>query len=310
MLTAVVPTHYSPAIARIGRALCEHAPASVQIVARPAPIRKDQRVPALMQDETAGELVVIYVNGMHDRLCALAERCVARGQRYAVIQIALRTTRHHSTETWRELWRKAAVVWSYYPLDLWIAEDHGPPLDFNFYHAPLGVDSAIFTLPSADRHRDILVCTSGFQRNQEGVAECDEAAVSVDGRIFQLGPHLDKMKSQVSYAQGITDEELARWYQQCQWVCGLRRHEGFELPAAEGLLCGARPLFYDRPHYRCWFEQWAEFVPEEPHDLVVENLKRLFKRGPKPVSERERAEAAMAFSWPRVVHGFWDRCGA
>jgi glycosyltransferase involved in cell wall biosynthesis len=199
---------------------------------------------------------------------------------------------------------------SYYPLDLWIREDGGVPVDFHFYHAPLGVDASIFTLPPVGSHRDILVCTSGFQRNQESVAECDEAAVSLDGRIFQLGPHLDRMKSQVSYATGITDEELARWYRQCQWVSGLRRHEGFELPAAEGLLCGARPLLYDRPHYRHWFDGWAEFVPEEPHDLVVENLKRLFARGPKRVSEEEREFAARRFNWEQIVREFWGRCGA
>ncbi len=310
MLTAVVPTHYSPAIARIGKALCDFAPPSIEVVARPAPIRKDQRVPALMANEKDADLVVIYVNGMHDRLCALAERCLARGQRYVVVQIALRTTRHPLTRDWRELWRKAAVVWSYYPLDLWIAEDGGEPVDFNFYHAPLGVDASIFTPPPSGSHRDILVCTSGFQRNQEGVAECDEAAVSVDGRIFQLGPRLDKMKSQVSYATGISDEELARWYRQCQWVCGLRRHEGFELPAAEGLLCGARPLLYDRPHYRYWFDEWGTFVPESAHDQVVEYLRAIFAHGPIPVTPYERVVASYRFDWERIIGGFWGRCGA
>ena len=309
-MTAIIPTHYSPAIARIGHALMQYAPPSVSVVARPAPIRKDQRVPALMANEADGDLVVIYVNGMHDRLCALAERCLARGQRYAIVQIALRTTRHPLTQTWRDLWRKAAIVWSYYPLALWIREDGGESVDFNFYNAPLGVDASIFTLPPNGTHRDILVCTSGFQRNQEGVAECDEAAVSVDGRIFQLGPHLDKMKSQVSYATGITDADLARWYQQCQWVCGLRRHEGFELPAAEGLLCGCRPILYERPHYRIWFDRWAEFVREEAHDGVVAELRTLFARGPKPVTAEERGAAVSLFDWKSIIDGFWERCGA
>ena len=308
MLTAIIPTHYSPAIARIGHALAQHAPPSVSVVARPAPIRKDQRVPALMANEADGDLVVIYVNGMHDRLCALAERCLARGQRYAIVQIALRTTRHPLTQTWRDMWRKAVVVWSYYPLATWIQEDLGSPVDFNFYHAPLGVDASVFTMPPNGHHRDILVCTSSAQRNQESAAECDEAAVSVDGRIFQLGPHLDKMKSQVSYAQGISDAELAGWYRDCQWVSGLRRHEGFELPAAEGLLCGARPLLYSREHYLCWYKPWGDFVQEEAHDRVVEQLRVLFAKGPRPVTAEDREAAVRRFDWSRIIKGFWERC--
>lgn len=308
-MRVLIPEHPSPALVRIADALMKHAPIGIECSKIPHP-RKDVRSGRPIPGEDQGDVVVLFCNGLRDHHQALADRCLTRGQRYVVFQIALRTTRHPRTDQWRRLWKDAVFVQSYYPLALWIAEDRGAPVDFNFYNAPLGVDASVFTLPPHGAHRDILVCTSGFQRNQEGVAECDEAAVSVDGRIFQLGPNLDHMKSQVSYATGISDEELARWYQQCQWVCGLRRHEGFELPAAEGLLCGARPILYDRPHYRCWFNAWAEFVPEEPRDLVVESLKRLFARGPKPVTEFERSIASTVFDWGRIVRGFWERCEA
>lgn len=305
-MRVLVPDHPSPALVRISDALIRYAPEGIECAKILHP-RKDVRSGRLVPGEDKGDVVVLFCNGLRDHHQALADRCVTRGQRYIVVQIALRTTRHHSTEQWRRLWRGASFVMSYYPLDLWIKEDDGLDVDFCFYHAPLGVDASIFTLPPAGSHRDILVCTSGQQRSQEGVAECDEAAVSVDGRIFQLGPHLDRMKSQVSYASGISDEELARWYRQCQWVCGLRRHEGFELPAAEGLLCGSRPLLYSREHYLYWFREWGDFVPEGSHDQVVASLIELFKRGVRPVTTDERASAALQFDWAKIVRGFWGR---
>jgi hypothetical protein len=201
------------------------------------------------------------------------------------------------------------VVWSYYPLDAWCAEDGSGPVDFQFYHAPLGVDATVFTPPvEREPAKPYMVCTSAAQRNQESAAECDEAASACDGIVFQLGPHLDRMKAQVVYAAGIGDAELASYYRRCQWVSGLRRHEGFELPAAEGLLCKARPLLYDQPHYRCWYDGLGEFVREEPHDSVVAQLTELFAKGPRPVTSEEHADAVRRFYWPYLVKGFWERC--
>lgn len=307
MTTALVLTHHSPAIARIGNALVEYAPPSVEVVGRPAPPRKDSKKSTWLEGEASADLVVLYCNGLRDHYQTIADRCVARGQKYVVVQIALRTTRHPKTQQWRDLWRKAALVWTYYPLDVWIEEDGGEPIDFNFYHAPLGADASVFTLPPDDKHRSMMVCTSGAQRNQESVAECDEAASQLDGRIFQLGPHLDRMKSHVFYATGIDDAELANWYRDCQWVSGLRRHEGFELPAAEGLLCGARPLLYDRQHYRCWYDGFGEFVPEGSRDEVAAHLVKLFAKGPTPVTMADWGAARALFHWPTIVEGFWER---
>ena len=303
-MRALIPAHDSRAIIRIGAALQKYAPGEVRLI---PPMRKDSKRSAQLPGEADGDLVVLPINGLRDHWQALAARCRARGQRYAVVQIALRTSRHPSTEQWRDLWRGAAVVWSYYPLGRWIAEDGGAPLDFPFYHAPLGVDGSVFTPGDGHALRGYTVLTSGFRRHQEGVAECDEAAAAVDGCVFQLGPTFS-MKAETFYGTGLEDDELARIYQQCQWVSGLRRTEGFELPAAEGLLCGARPLLFDRPHYRCWYESWGDFVTEGGR--TVEELTRLFERGPRPVTGPERDAAARLFDWERICRGFWERCDA
>jgi hypothetical protein len=259
-----------------------------------------------MDGEADADLVVLLVNGMRDHWQAVADRCVARGQRYVVIQIALRTTRHPNTEQWRDMWRKAALVWTYYPLEQWIKDDGGVPIDFPLYRSPLGVDASVFT-PEPAVARDILVCTSGFRRNQEGVMECDDAAHALSGTVFQLGPTFP-MNANTIFQSGITDDGLAAMYRRCRFVSGLRRHEGFELPAAEGLLCGARPVMYDKPHYRDWFGDWADYVPERDANTVTRDLVALFQTGGRYVSAEERASAAKLFDWERIVRCFWERC--
>jgi len=303
----IVPTHHSRAIQRISDALAAHAPAGSE-VARPETIRKDVHRSRQIAREDEGDLVVMLVNGLHDHFYYQADRCRSRGQKFAVVQIALRTTRQPSTSQWRELWKDAAVVWSYYPLDLWIGEDGGDPLDFNFYHAPLGVDASVFTVEPAAAERDVTVMTSGQRRSQESVAECDDAAADVGGRIAQLGPTFG-LRAQAEFHSGLTDSELATLYRRCQFVSGLRRHEGFELPAAEGLLCGARPVLYEQEHYLRWYAGWAEFIPERGQRNVTRDLRKLFERGPRSVSAGERAAAARLFDWGQIARGFWAASG-
>lgn len=301
----IVPTHHSRAIQRISDALAAGAPVGAE-VSRPATLRNDTRRSRPLEGEERGDLVVMLVNGLHDRFEYQAERCKRRGQKYAVVQIALRTTRQPKTQQWRELWKGAAVVWSYYPLDKWIAEDGDSPVDFNFLHQPLGVDADVFT-PEPAVERDVTVMTSGQRRGQESVAECDDAAAEVNGRLIQLGPTFT-LRSPTEFYSGISDPELAALYRRCQFVSGLRRHEGMELPAMEGLLCGARPLVYNRHHYRDWYGEWAEYVEENSARDVTRQLVDIFRRGPRTVQQSEIDAATQLFSWPRIAKEFWERC--
>jgi hypothetical protein len=279
-------------------------PGGVEAVRIP-PMRKDTRRSIEIPGEANGDVVVLFANGLRDHQQALADRCIRRGQRVAIWQIALRTTRHPSTEQWRDLWARAAVVATYYPIERWIKEDGGAPVDFNLYRSPLGVDASVFT-PEPAVARDILVCTSGFRRSQEGVMECDDAAHALSGKVFQLGPTF-KMNSLTTFGTGITDLQLASMYRRCRFVSGLRRHEGFELPAAEGLLCGARPVMYDKPHYRDWFGDWADYVQERDASAVTRDLVGLFQTGGRYVSAEERAAAVKMFDWGTIVQNFWKR---
>jgi hypothetical protein len=94
-------------------------------------------------------------------------------------------------------------------LDLWIREDRGAPVDFDFYHAPLGVDASVFQAPAdPTAPRPFVVCTSGYRRNQEGVGECDDVAAALGREVLQLGPTF-QMKAATTFVTGIEDAALA-----------------------------------------------------------------------------------------------------
>jgi glycosyltransferase involved in cell wall biosynthesis len=104
----------------------------------------------------------------------------------------------------------------------------------------------------------------------------------------------------------ISDGALAELYATSTWVSGLRHVEGFELPAAEGLVCGARPLVFDQPGMREWYRGLGVFVAELQGEKLIRLLTELFHQSPLPVSQEEREEALRRFDWERIAKGFWE----
>lgn len=274
-----------------------------------------------VDDEAAADIVVLHVVGYPETEAKVAALRAA-GKLYAIVQCCMRSTQRPSTLDWLGLWAGAVAVWSYLDLASLVREDLQAAradlrLDIkaldaantmaaralsHFYHAPLGADPAVFRpWPNAKTR---IVMTSGYVAESEGVRECAEAARRVGRPMSHLGPDL-QVGAHVSSFLGIADTQLAQLYSLCEFVAGLRRCEGFELPAAEGLLCGARPVMFDRPHYRQWFGSLAEYVPEGSEAEVTDALAALFARGARPVTDDERAEAMRRFDWPSIVAGFW-----
>lgn len=281
------PKPSSLALKRVITALAQYVPSNIEIVA----------------DLGAANLVVLHVIGRQDGNTKRAKRLRARGKQYAVIQYTVRNTREPSTENWFPIWRDAVLTWSYYDLKRLCAED-GVPQNFPFYHAPLGVDSTVFY--PRDVQRKYLIGTSGDYWLSESIREAVYAAKRVRRPVFHLGPELNR-GSDVTCVSGIDDDTLASWYSQCEFVAGLRRTEGFELPAAEGLLCGARPVCYDQPHYRQWFDPWAVFIPETSRAPIIDDLEVVFRQGAYPVTKAERDAAKIRFDWNKIITGFWNR---
>ena len=71
----------------------------------------------------------------------------------------------------------------------------------------------------------------------------------------------------------------------------LRRIEGFELPAAEGLLCGARPILFANSSGYDWYKPWGVFIEETDRAGVIDQLEAIFRRGAQLVTSEERAAA-------------------
>ena len=284
----VLPDVPSHAVSRTIAALTKHAPSSVSFV----------------EDSHEADLVILNVIGGQDRTRMAVDRLITEGRRVAMIQYCVRSTMRPSTEGWQPLWHKASLVWSYYDLPNLCRVDGVTP-DFEFYHAPLGVDAKVFKPPVRRSHK-YLVCTSGQSALTESVREAIYAARRVNRKVLHLGPEL-KRGPDVVCQWGLSDAGLARLYGECDYVLGLRRIEGFELPAAEGLLCGSRPVVFDKAHYHQWFDGWASFIQEGPRDEVIDSLESIFKRKPKPVTRAERVAAAMLFNWNIIITGFWER---
>lgn len=240
-----------------------------------------------VDNEKSADLVIIYAYGQRRKVEKRIKWVLERGQKYAIVQIALRSTANPDTRDWIPMWEKAKLVWSYYPLRTWAHDDGFEPI-FNFYYAPLGVDSDLFrNLHISDKSYKAVVGDS----RDESVSEVIRAA---KGNVFHLGT-------------GLTDEEVMAGYNISEFVSGLRRKEGFEMPVLEGLLCGARPICYDQPHYRHWFDGLAEFIPESHPEEVTEALRKLFAAGARPVTDKEQEWTRNRFNWQPIVEGFWSK---
>lgn len=290
MKAYILPNENNPdsphAIGRVVEALSKYAPKSVDF-----DTEKDE-----------ADLVVLHVVGRRDAVQKEVERLQARGQKYAVIQYAIRSTKTPNTHFWLATWARAQAVWSYYDIKTLCQEDKAP-VPQNLYFAPLGVDSKIFKVSSA--RKDYSIISVGQSWLTESVREVYYAAEAASKPAVFTGPFAARGHSH--FVRHVSDKALAELYRQSDYVSGLRRVEGFELPAAEGLLCGARPILFDRPHYRGWYKSWAEYIPEAPREEVIDSLTRLLTGKVRRVTAAERNGAQQLFNWQKIVKGFWER---
>lgn len=279
----------SKAMDRVVDALKLHAPSDITIT----------------EDREMADIVLVHTIGYPETIDIMDE-LLSKGKRYIIAQYCLRSTQRPHTSAWLPIWRSAEFVWSYYDLPRMIAEDGlAPDPNIQFYKSPLGVDPGIFNRPSFAEKRHFMMFTSGYVAESETVREAARACEETESYMLHLGPEMDLGKH-VHYFMGISDLALAKWLRNVQFVAGLRRCEGFELPAAEGLLCGARPICYDRPHYRDWYNDFAEFIPETDFHTVRDHLVGLFREGARPVTDAEIEKARQIFSWPHIVERFWN----
>jgi len=274
------------AIDRISNALKTFAPKNIEFVNT-----KDE-----------AEIIIHFINGRRDGFRREIEAQIANGKKVAIVQLSVRSTKNKSTTDWIELWKKANVVWSYYDIKKLCKEDGIKP-DFNFYYAPLGINGVFKKHNLAKKY---IIAISSKSYTTESARECIIAAEHYKKRIFNVGPKISQRPS-IDCAAGISDEELSKKYSQCEYVSGLRRKEGFELPIIEGAVCGARPIVFDKPHYKKWFKDFSIFIPENSREKTILSLKNVFSKKPKPLADREIGKIKSTFSWEKIIDGFWKK---
>lgn len=280
MKVFVEPTGlHSRAMRRVARALMRHAPPGVEET----------------KDREAADLTVLHVIGPG----SLEGHNL--GQSYAVIQYCWKSGGMTQAQL-DDLWSRAEVVWSYYRLPI-----------SQFYHAPLGLDPVFVNEPFWTGARPIPVLTSGYVSGplSEAIEEVAEAANRKGMNVIHIGPsQIEGMKPRSHRWAAFTDlddDTLVSMYDASRWVSGLRHIEGFELPALEGLVRGARPIVFDRSDMSEWYEGHAVFVPECDGEALVGYLESVFQCNPRPVTEAERKRVLERFGWEKIAAGFWER---
>lgn len=278
---------HSRAMTRVARALRRYAPPEVQVT---------DFVPE-------ADLQIHHVIGA-DYLHGADEN-----QPHAMIQYCWRSAGGNES-FWEAAWKRAQLVWSYYDLTQQPGV-HGDAV--NFYHAPLGVDPIFAAAQPDGLVRGIDVMTSGYVSAHcaEAIEEMAEAASLCGLRTLHLGPRnvegMRRIPANWSAISGITDAELVNFLKRVKWVSGLRQVEGFELPAIEGLACGARPILFDRPEIRQWYDGFGVFVPPCSGEELVHTLVDVLQGPRQEVGEAERRAVLDRFNWETIATGFWER---
>lgn len=292
---------HSRAMVRIAEAIKRHKPSNVQIV----------------NNQQDADLVVFYPIGF-DWVDHFA-RCISAGKKYAVVQCCLKTS-GATAEQWLPWWLNpsCAAVWSFY----WIDKHY----EGEFYHAPLGIDP-VFTSNHANGIVRRAIVTTGYVSHPaaEAIEEVWIAA-RLAGliNVYHIGPWPEGIDrgdgSQWKHVKVLgpncSDDTVAWHYNIAKWVCALRHGEGFELPAAEGLACGARPILFDQPDIKHWYGEHAEYVIECHGETLIKQLVGVFSGGfspigvpvaYRPVENFERTQVKERFNWESIVKGFWVR---
>jgi glycosyltransferase involved in cell wall biosynthesis len=263
------------AILRVHRALVKYAPAMVEFVDSPRKAHLQ-----IIECIGAGSLTKIW------------------HKRYVLVQHCLLSADITSLPVWRGVFNSAILVVSYIDIPH-ILHDKSLP----FLLTPWGVDVGIFR--NVNQPRPNMILTVGWSSEQEAIEECYLAARRCGGEVLHLG-------KQFCYGDGftalanLTDSELCSLYNRCKFVSGLRFTEGFEIPILEGLACGCRPICFDLPVYRNWFQDLPSYVQHCHGRRLVAQLEAVLRQGPRPVSGSEIELVRDRFNWRMISINIWN----
>lgn len=284
---------HSRAMIRVKNALIKYKPSNIQIV----------------DNISSSDLLILHVIGF-DSL-EYSKQLQQQGKMYSVIQYCMRMTDYTIESHWWSLWQNAKLVWSYYNLD----NIEGK---FNFYHAPLGIDET-FINHKLDKSykRENLVITTGFVSgiDSEPIEEVWQAATKLNYNIIHIGPNkiegidfrTTKFNSYVGFPGFVNDIELSYYYSRAKYVSGLRHVEGLELPAAEALSCGSRPLVFAQDATQRWYGTLPTYLPDCHGETLLQCLADVLSRPYENVSDGEIKQIKDVFNWEKIITEYWQK---
>lgn len=292
---------HSRAMTRIAKALTCYAPSSVQIVT----------------DKSQADLCIMYVIGFD--AWEWAEQLINQERDYIVVQCCTKSVPEHTDMSqWYGLWDSARLVWSYYDLS-----EHCAKVNTPFYYAPLGVDEVFgyqkalnivaSRIPSRlGGSQSFPIITTGYVSGPgaEAIEEVWIAAQRLDLNVLHVGPPqiegISGLYSNIRSVEGISDQELAWYYSKAGYIFSLRHAEGFELPAAEALVCSICSVLFDQPDLRHWYGNHPIYLRECSGEELVNQVVQVMQQEPRLIGEMEHRQIVERFDWRTICKGFWE----
>ena len=174
----------------------------------------------------------------------------------------------------------------------------------NVFETPWGFEPETFYWgPNIKRYK---ILSTGYMADPEGIDACWDACCKLHVKLCHVGGKflaIPPMLWNERY-EGIKDHKMRELYGASEYVNGMRREGGFELPVIEGYACGCQPVVFDQPTMKKYYSDFALFVPNVPRKKLAEHLVKVLspKKNIKP-----DPEILKRFHWAPIMCDVWER---
>lgn len=231
------------------------------------------------------------------------EQIIRWAKPFVLWQICYKTT--EKPDIWKHYWNKDSclALVSYYDLEKDFITDKTKD---KYLMTSLGYDPKVFH-NNSDKGRERLydAITFGYVDGESG--EVIKDLLKPFPKLVHVGGNIgiNQMENE-GYVriEGIDDGTLSRLYNESRYVGAMRYTEGFELPALEGLACGATPIMFDLDDYKRWFDGYALFVNR---DTLQKDLLKISREKTKLNKTKDEVQEFLKTrTWEHVMTNYWN----
>lgn len=176
-----------------------------------------------------------------------------------------------------------------------------------FMRGPWGCQPDLWFKKEHLKNDEYQILCTGEIASTEGIRECIAACDGLGSKLLHIGHNFNYQNNSYVNKSNLSANEMNEAYNKSRWVSALRRIEGFEKPAIEGLLCGARPICFDTPLYRYWYEDLARYVKEGTEQETCQDILKVMQEEYAPITSEEINRAIKKFAWFYVARNFWEK---